>query len=379
MKAVLVPNLVEYHSVSMKRYAQELTQALLNLNAPGWQYESLTCHHVEPLAKLLPGKLGTQSAERMGRLVRYPLVAKAARDRGDLFHILDHSHAHLLDSLPAEKTLITCHDIIPLLASRGKIEIPVTPNARRAFPKIVERLERAHAVIAISESTKRNLLEHTKVPEEKIHVVYYGVNPNFTATPGGGKTRSEERAELLAHYKIPADAKVLMHVGTTGRYKNNAALAKLLKALGDDVWLLRVGAPFYEDEEALVDSLGVRSRLVQAGKIYDDVRLAAHYRAADLFVFPSIWEGFGWPPLEAMACGTPAVTSNVASLPEVVGDAGVTVGPHDHAGQAEAVRALLSDPARLETLRQKAAAQAARFTWERCGSQTQAVYEKVTR
>lgn len=377
MKAVLVPNLVEYHSVSMKRYAQELTQALLNLNTPSWQYESLTCHHVEPIAKLLPGKLGAQTAERLGRLVRYPLVARQAK--GDLFHILDHSHAHLLDSLPAEKTLITCHDIIPLLASRGKIEIPVTPNARRAFPKIVERLERAHAIVAISESTKANLLEHTKVPEEKIHVVYYGVNPNFTATPAAGKTRAQERAELLAQYKIPADAHVLMHVGTTGRYKNNAALVKLLKALDNNVYLLRVGAPFYDDEEALVDSLGVRGRLVQAGKIYDDVRLAAHYRAADLFVFPSIWEGFGWPPLEAMACGTPAVTSNVASLPEVVGSAGVTVGPHDHAALAEAVSALLADTTRLDALRLQAVAQAARFTWERCGSQTQAVYEKVTR
>lgn len=375
LKAVLVPNLVEYHSVSMKRYAQELTQSLRNLNLPGWEYESLTCHHIELIAKLVPGTLGSQSAERLGRLVRYPLVARKAQ--GDLFHILDHSHAHLLDSLAAQKSIITCHDIIPLLASRGKIDIPVTPNARRTFPRIVERLERAQAVIAISESTKANLLEHTRVPEERIHVVYYGVNPNFTATPPTAISRADERAALLAHYKIPAEAKVLMHVGTTGRYKNNAALVKLLKALGKDVWLLRVGAPFYDDEEALVDSLGVRGRLVQAGKIYDDLRLAAHYRAADLFVFPSIWEGFGWPPLEAMACGTPAVTSNVASLPEVVGDAGVTVGPHEHAALAEAVSSLLQDPMRLETLRQRAVEQAARFTWERCGRQTQMVYEKV--
>ena len=135
----------------------------------------------------------------------------------------------------------------------------------------------------------------------------------------------------------------------------------------------------YDDEEALVDSLGVRERLVQAGRIYDDVRLAAHYRSADLFVFPSIWEGFGWPPLEAMACGTPAVTSNVASLPEVVGSAGVTVGPHDHEALASAVDSLLNDATRLEKLRLLAIEQAARFTWEQCGSQTQAVYEKVTR
>lgn len=377
LKAVLVPNLVEYHSVSMKRYAQELTQALLNLNTPGWQYESLTCHHVEPIAKLLPGNLGVQTAERLGRLVRYPLVAKQAK--GDLFHILDHSHAHLLDSLTPERTLITCHDIIPLLASRGKIDIPVTPNARRAFPKIIANLERARAVLAISESTKANLLEYTKIPAEKIHVVYYGVNPRFTATPPNGQTREQERAGVLAEYKIPADARVLMHVGTTGRYKNNPALVKLLHALDPNTYLLRVGAPFYDDEEALVDSLGVRSRLIQAGKIYDDARLAAHYRAADLFVFPSIWEGFGWPPLEAMACGTPAVTSNVASLPEVVGSAGVTVGPHDHAALAAAVDSLLKDTSRLEALRVQAVAQAARFTWERCGSQTQAVYEKVTR
>ena len=92
MKVVLIPSLVEYHAFSMKRYAQELTQSLLNLNLPGWEYESLTCHHVELIAKLIPGTLGIQTAERLGRLVRYPLVARKAQ--GDLFHILDHIHAH---------------------------------------------------------------------------------------------------------------------------------------------------------------------------------------------------------------------------------------------------------------------------------------------
>ncbi|WP_309718086.1 glycosyltransferase family 1 protein [Armatimonas sp.] len=377
MKVLLIPNLVEYHAVSMKRYADELTQALHQITPPGWELDSLTCHHVALAAKLLPGNLGAKTAERLGRLVKYPLVVKKNRYRGDIFHILDHSHAHLLKSLPAERTVISCHDIIPLLASLGKLDIAISDNQRRAFPKIIANLEAAQEVITISESSKQNLLEHTKIPAERLHVVYFGINPNFTPEPTEAPTLAEERVLIRKRYNIPENARLLMHVGTTGRYKNTIALIKLLKALGDDVWLLRVGSPFHEDEAALVEQLGVGERIVHAGKIPSDGLLGAHYRAADMFVFPSLWEGLGLPPLEAMACGTPTITSNTASLPEVAGPNGITFSPQDDEEIARVTDSLLRDPARLAKLGSDGLAWSKNFTWQQSAQQTLRVYEKI--
>ena len=367
--------------MSCRRYAEDLTQALIALNSPDWQFKALTCHRVEWAARLLPGKLGEATANRLGRFIRYPALAR--RTPGDVFHIADHSHANLMDALPAERTIITCHDIIPLLASKGAVPIPISRNARWSFPKIIERLERCQAVISVSESTKRNLLEHTAVREERIHVVQSGVNPSFSPQPGAGLTRLQERGALLNKHGIPQEAKVLLHVGTTGRYKNTPALVRTLEGLRkvpelrDQVWLLRVGVPFDADVQALIENLGVRERLVEVGRVAGDDALAMYYRCADVFVFPSLWEGFGWPPLEAMACGTPAVVSNVASLPEVAGNAALLVDPLDIDGLVEATASLLTDSAKHERHRQLALAHVQNFTWERCARQVLSVYEQV--
>ena len=172
-------------------------------------------------------------------------------------------------------------------------------------------------------------------------------------------------------------------MGTTGRYKNTPALVRTLEGLRkvpelrDQVWLLRVGVPFDADVQALIENLGVRERLVEVGRVAGDDALAMYYRCADVFVFPSLWEGFGWPPLEAMACGTPAVVSNVASLPEVAGNAALLVDPLDIDGLVEATASLLTDSAKHERHRQLALAHVQNFTWERCARQVLSVYEQV--
>ncbi len=382
LKAVLVPNLVEYHSYSMKRYAQELTQSLLNLNVPGWEYESLTCHHVELIPKLIPGTLGTQTADRLGRFVRYPLLAK--KTKGDVFQIFDHSHAHLINYLPADKTVITCHDIIPFLAIKGKLDLPVNRITRKSFPQILKNMERARAIVSVSASTKLNLLEHSNIKEDRIHVIHSGINNHFTENPPDGISKEEERQEIRSRHSIPSHAHVLMHVGRTGHYKNTPALIRLLKAmrerpdLDDQVWLLRVGLPLDSEVEALIDKLGVRERIVQAGSLATDSDLAAYYRAADVFVFPSLWEGFGWPPLEAMACGTPVVTSNTSSLPEVVGPGGTMVSPTDDDQLADTVAAILGNLSQQETMKRYGIEWSKNFTWERCAQKTLDLYKTLT-
>jgi glycosyltransferase involved in cell wall biosynthesis len=384
-RAVLLPNMVEFPSESMKRYAAELSGALRNLDAPDWEFDVLECHQVERALRSLPGEQGVKMASRLGRFVRYPQMARAAaRDpRSRVFHVLDHSHANLTLSLPGDKTVLTCHDIIPHLAAKGIIPIPAGRATRYSFPQRIRCMKRCRYVIAISESTKRDLIEHAGFPEERIAVVYYGVNPAFRAESPSGAKPEDVRRNLLRQYQIPEDARVLLHVGTATRYKNTPTILRALAllrsetTLGDRTYLIRVGAPFFDDEAALIETLGIRDRIVHAGKIFDDQRLADHYRSADVFFLPSLWEGFGWPPLEAMACGTPVVTSNVASLPEVVGEGGITVAPTDlDAFNSAVLRVLTNDKLRAD-LSVRALAQAARFTWEQCARDTLAVYEKI--
>jgi glycosyltransferase involved in cell wall biosynthesis len=380
VKAVLLPNMVEFPAISMKRYARELANGLRTVGGSDWEFEELVCNHAARIANLIPGEPGERMASQAGRFVKYPRMI--SRAIGDVFHVLDHSHANLTLSLAPGKAVLTCHDIIPYLAAKGLVPIPTGRLTKYTFPQRIRCMKRCRYVIAISENTKRDLVEHAGLPAERVVVVYYGVNPSFRPAEQS-EAAEQERQALRCKYQIPEEARVILHVGTATRYKNTPALLHALKALREDaelgpkVWLLRVGADFFEDEEELIGRLGLKDRIVHAGRIFDDAVLAAHYRVADVFAFPSLWEGFGWPPLEAMACGTPVVTSNVASLPEVVADGGLTVEPRDHAALAAALHRILTDGALRADLRAKAAAHAGRFTWERCARETLAVYERV--
>ena len=382
-KAVLLPNIAGFPSESMRRYAMELAGALRALRAGDWAFDEITCEPEGGVAAAFGGgSFGEKMAGRHARFVKYPRLIRAVRG-ASVFHILDHSHAGLAMAVPPGRAVLTCHDIIPLLAARGLISMPYPMLTRLTYPLRIRWMKRCRKIITISESTKKTLVEVAGIPAEKIEVVLYGCNPAFGhGTEVPGLSRADERLGVLARYGIPAGARVILHVATPTRYKNTPAILQALKIMKEnpapgEVWLLRVGADFFEDESALVARLGIGDRIRHAGRISDDRIMAACYRAADVFVFPSLWEGFGWPVLEAMACGTPVVVSNVASLPEVAGEAGVFVPPHDHAALAEAVRSLLADPRELARRSELSLAQARRFSWEKCARGTLAVYEQV--
>lgn len=386
-KAVLVPNIVGFPSESMRRYAVELESALRSVaeKKPGtWKFDAIECSPSDAVAaRFGGGERGRKMAGRHARFIKYPPLIRAIPD-ADVYHVLDHSHTNLALIPPAAKTVLTCHDIIPLLAAKGMIPMPTGRFTRYTFPLRIRWMRRCHTIITISESSKRNLVEVAGLPEEKIAVVYFGVNRAFTPLEGKKSAAClAERQEILQKHNIPADALVIFHVGTATRYKNTPAIFHALRALKEDsqvgnrVHFLRVGADFFDDEKALIESLGIGDRVRHAGRILGDDLLAAYYRVSDVFAFPSIWEGFGWPPLEAMACGTPVVTSDVASLPEVVGDAGITVAPQDHAALSEALRSILTNDDRRYTLGVKSLQRAQRFTWDACARGTMAVYEKV--
>lgn len=383
-KAVLLPNIAGFPSESMRRYAAELAGALRALRDADWAFDEIACEPESRVAAVFRGgSFGEKMAGRHARFVKYPRLIRSVRG-ASVFHILDHSHAALAMAVPAGRAVLTCHDIIPLLAARGLISMPHPMLTRLTYPLRIRWMNRCRKILTISESTKKTLVDVAGIPAEKIEVVYYGCNPAFgPGTEVSGQSPADERHGVLARYGIPAGAQVILHVATATRYKNTPAILQALRMLkdnpapGSEVWLLRIGADFFEDESALAAKLGIGDRIRHAGRIFDDRMMAECYRAADVFVFPSLWEGFGWPVLEAMACGTPVVVSNVASLPEVAGEAGLFVEPHDHTALARTLRSLLSDPRELLRRSAMSLAQARRFSWEKCAAGTLAVYNQV--
>ncbi len=364
--ALLLQNLAEFPSLSMKRYAASLSQALAQHT--DWEVAMPEVHHPAALARWA----GPANASRWGRLVRYPRVVKRSwqEHKPAVAHVLDHSHANLLRACDPASRVVTVHDVIPMLSLVGELNFKVRPAVRVTFPRKLKLIEASAAVIAISESTKRSLLRFVDMPAERVHVVHYGVSDGFTPHGPDG-----ERDAVLKRHHLDPSRKVVLHVCTKNRYKNSPALLHMLTRLPEEFVLLRVGAELFDDESALAQKLGVAERVINAGKVYGDDKLGAYYRAADAFAFPSTFEGFGWPPLEAMACGCPVVTSNAASLPEVVGDAGLQVDPHDHDALAAAVQQVVSEASAWGA---RAFERAKHFTWSTCGQSTAKVYEAVT-
>jgi glycosyltransferase involved in cell wall biosynthesis len=290
--------------------------------------------------------------------------------------VLDHSHANLLTACDPETSVATIHDLIPMLAAVGELDFKVGRWMRHTFGLKLRRIARCRRVISDSESTKRQLMRFTDVPADRVVVVYPGVSDTL-APLAGDVARMAERAGVLRQYGIDPGQRVVLHVCTPMRYKNSPALLHALSRLPTEVVLLRVGPALFDDERALADQLGVTARVFDAGRVPTDAGLAAHYRAADVLAFPSLCEGLGWPPIEAMKCGTPVVISDVASLPEVGGDAALYAAPHDHAALAASIDLLLGDPAEYARRRTAGLAHAGTFTWERCARETAAVYDAV--
>lgn len=305
------------------------------------------------------------------RYVTYP--RSLSRRQARAFHILDQGYAHVIRGLDPARTVVTCHDLIPLLAAEGVIPMALSATVARTFKWRIAHLGRARVVIAVSHATKAALERYTDVPPDRITVVPQGVSPIF-------KPRRYGAEVTRAAAGLASAAVVLLQVASAVRYKNTPAvlhaLARLRATFGNGVRLVRVGAPMFPDEADLAARLGVLDAVREIGRV-DDNTLVAWYNAADMLVFPSLWEGFGWPPLEAMACGTPVVASNTPAVAEVVGDAGILVPPDDHAALADAVERIVTDRGLVELLRQKGLERAGHFTWAQTAAATMAVYERV--
>jgi glycosyltransferase involved in cell wall biosynthesis len=233
---------------------------------------------------------------------------------------------------------------------------------------------RARRVIAISESTKRDVVKILGVSPDRVDVAYCGVDDLFRPLPAA------EVAQFQRQRALPD--RFILFLGTLEPRKN---VHKLIRAYGrwrlaePDVPKLVVAGGkgwYYDQIFAEVERLGLTGEVIFPGYVAQQ-ELPLWYNAADLFVYPSRYEGFGLPVLEAMACGTPVVTTNVASLPEVAGDAALLVSPDDESQLLEAMRRALSDVSLRQEIVTKGLAHAADFTWARTALQTLDTYDRV--
>jgi len=233
--------------------------------------------------------------------------------------------------------------------------------------------KRADQIIAVSESTRRDVIRFLGVAPDRVVTIPNGVEEIF---------RPLGRARLEAFRRrngLPE--RMILFLGTLEPRKNLLVLLEayaLLRQRGAQEMLVVAGGKgwYYESVYATVERLGLRRWVIFPGYVPWE-ELPLWYNAAELFVYPSLYEGFGLPPLEAMACGVPVVVSNVSSLPEVVGEAGVLVDPQDPQGLAVAMEELLADPARRRELAEAGLARARSFSWERTALQTAQLYHRM--
>ncbi len=289
--------------------------------------------------------------------LRLPVPVQLVTGRLDLFHSPD----FVLPPTGRTPTILTVHDLSFL-----RVPECFVPAFRRYLEGAVGRaVRRARRILADSESTRRDLIELLEVEPERVTVLYPGVEPRFRPV------RDVEVLRRVRHrYGLPG--RFILGLGTLQPRKNFVGLmdafARLLAA-GDpalaDLHLVIVGGPgwMHDGIAARVTATGLEGRVHLPGFV-EDADLPAVYSLASAFAFPSWYEGFGLPLLEAMACGTPVVAADNSSLPEVVGDAGLLVG----AGEAEALAGALARVLTDEALRQRlivaGGEQARRFTWE---------------
>jgi glycosyltransferase involved in cell wall biosynthesis len=284
---------------------------------------------------------------------RLPLPAERLAGDCDLYHSPDFT----LPPLSAARGIVTVHDLSFL-----RLPQCADPDLRKYLEDAVPRsLGRAHRILADSESTRNDLVELLGVPPEKISIVRPGIEPRFRPVRDTVKL-----AEVRNRYNLPHW--FILSLSTLEPRKNFsrliAAYGQLRRQTGLPHELVIVGRPgwLYGDIFAQVRKEGLGDRVHFPGFMADE-DLPALYTLADLFVFPSLYEGFGIPPLEAMACGTPVVASNNSSLPEVVGSAGLMVEATDVDGLADAMARVLGNANLRVRLSDLGRAQAARFTW----------------
>ncbi len=366
MRIGIDARLVYYHKAGIGQYILRLSEALAEIDH---EDEFLLFQSSKDHSRLV---IAPNFKRRVLWTPSHHRFETAAISAEFFPHNLDVLHSP--DFIPPGKTrcpsVITVHDLAFLLYPRF-----LTPESARYYGQVDPAARRANHIIAVSQSTKRDVVRLLGVPEEKLSVIYEAAHPLFRPID-----RALARQFIAEKYGVTDD--YILFVSTVEPRKN---LPTLLQALGKlralykpSIKLLVAGQQGWltEQVDETVDKYKLRDQVCFLGGVANE-ELVYLYNGARVFALPSFYEGFGLPPLEAMACGTPVVVSNTSSLPEVVGDAGQLLDPNDVEAWSVTLARVLSDEALATEMREKGLRRAGLYSWQRAARDTLGVYRKV--
>jgi glycosyltransferase involved in cell wall biosynthesis len=368
MKLKILGNFLEDERISMDLYSSYLEKYIKKNH-----YKEIDLSVFKPkklFSRLLPSSLSM----RFARYIEYPYQLIHNLET-DINHIIDHGYAHLINyPLNKKKTIITVHDIIPLLAWKNSVPNLQYPRNPIFAKYSLNSLKDAAHIITVSKNTKNDLLKHCKCRDDQVSVVYVGCDKKFRPYDYNLKNTIKYKK-----FNFPINSFLILITGHQ-HYKNHYAALKVLESIKSktdlNCYLVRLGKPDNK-WDLLKKKLFLEDYIIELSNLKND-EVIDLYNAVDCLLFPSVYEGFGSPPLESMACGVPVISSNAASLPEVVGEAGLLYDPIDISGMCEGLISLSRDIGRRNLMIEKGIQRAKNFTWEKNAKETINIYKKIS-
>ncbi len=293
----------------------------------------------------------------------------------DLVHLCDHSNSVYIPSFGNVAKLVTCHDVIAIRSALEDFpQTKIGGMGKKLQARIFRNLKQADHVTCDSENSRQDLQNLAPCLRNKSNVVHLGFNQPMQ------RMKEDEAKRVMSSLALSSSTPFLLHVGNDAWYKNRCGLLEIYsthrKMFGAGMKLLLVGPPLNERQRSFASKEGFMDEIVRIDQVSTEL-LRALYSTAQALIFPSLYEGFGWPPLEAQSCGCPVVASPLGSLSEILEKGGILIDPENYGGYTEAINRLETDVGFRDQEIEKGFSNARRFDAKKTVAEYLTVYERV--